>query len=93
MKAESLIFDIDGTLWDTRALVAEGYNAQLESEGYGRYAVTAEDLTPLFGKSLPEMADVLFGRNIMKKWAKPASCCTQTGGGLCFFGCTRHLLF
>lgn len=60
MKTESLIFDIDGTLWDTRALVAEGYNAQLESEGYGRYAVTAEDLTPLFGKSLPEMADVLF---------------------------------
>lgn len=60
MKAESLIFDIDGTLWDTRALVAEGYNAQLESEGYERYAVTAEDLTPLFGKSLPEMADVLF---------------------------------
>ena len=60
MKAESLIFDIDGTLWDTRALVAQGYNAQLESEGYGRYAVTAEDLTPLFGKSLPEMADVLF---------------------------------
>ena len=60
MKAESLIFDIDGTLWDTRALVAQGYNAQLESEGYGRYAVTAEDLTPRFGKSLPEMADVLF---------------------------------
>ena len=60
MKAESLIFDIDGTLWDTRALVAQGYNAQLKSEGYERYSVTAEDLTPLFGKSLPEMADVLF---------------------------------
>ena len=60
MKAESLIFDIDGTLWDTRALVAQGYNAQLKSEGYECYSVTAEDLTPLFGKSLPEMADVLF---------------------------------
>ena len=25
----SLIFDIDGTLWDSRALVAEGYNIQI----------------------------------------------------------------
>ena len=30
MKFESLIFDIDGTLWDSRALVAEGYNIQLK---------------------------------------------------------------
>ena len=28
MKA--LIFDIDGTLWDTRAIVARGYNVELE---------------------------------------------------------------
>ena len=33
MNYESLIFDIDGTLWDSRALVAEGYNIQLEKEG------------------------------------------------------------
>ena len=26
MNYESLIFDIDGTLWDSRQLVAEGYN-------------------------------------------------------------------
>ena len=32
MRAEALIFDIDGTLWDSRALVAEGYNIQLEQE-------------------------------------------------------------
>ena len=31
---KSLIFDIDGTLWDSRALVAEGYNIQLQAEGY-----------------------------------------------------------
>ena len=33
MRFESLIFDIDGTLWDSRALVAEGYNLQLRDEG------------------------------------------------------------
>ena len=30
MTYESLIFDIDGTLWASRALGAAGYNAQLE---------------------------------------------------------------
>ena len=47
---KSLIFDIDGTLWDSRQLVAEGYNLQLEKEGLRHLFVTAEDLRPLFGK-------------------------------------------
>ena len=29
MKYDCLIFDIDGTLWDSRALVAEGFTLQL----------------------------------------------------------------
>ena len=56
---ESLIFDIDGTLWDSRALVAEGYNIQLRAEGLGHLCVTAEDLKPLFGKVMTEIADVI----------------------------------
>ena len=50
MNYESLIFDIDGTLWDSRALVAEGYNIQLKKEGLEHLCVTAEDLKPLFGR-------------------------------------------
>ena len=57
MNYESLIFDIDGTLWDSRALVAEGYNIQLRAEGLGHLCVTAEDLKPLFGKVMTEIAD------------------------------------
>ena len=60
MNYESLIFDIDGTLWDSRALVAEGYNIQLRSEGLSHLCVTAEDLLPLFGKVMTEIGDVLF---------------------------------
>ena len=59
MNYESLIFDIDGTLWDSRQLVAEGYNIQLEKEGLSHLAVTAEDLRPLFGKVMTEIADVI----------------------------------
>lgn len=60
MNYESLIFDIDGTLWDSRALVAEGYNLQLRREGLERLCVDAETLKPLFGKVMTEIADRLF---------------------------------
>ena len=59
MKYESLIFDIDGTLWDSRALVAEGYNIQLKAEGLDHLCVTAEELKPLFGKVMTEIAAVI----------------------------------
>lgn len=60
MNYESLIFDIDGTLWDSRALVAEGYNAQLHREGLEHLCVDAERLKTLFGKVMTEIADALF---------------------------------
>ena len=60
MNYESLIFDIDGTLWDSRALVAEGYNLQLKDEGLEHLFVNAQQLKALFGKVMTEIADVLF---------------------------------
>lgn len=60
MEFESLIFDIDGTLWDSRALVAKGYNAQLRDEGMERFSVDAEVLKSVFGKVMTEIADILF---------------------------------
>ena len=56
---KSLIFDIDGTLWDSRTLVAEGYNIQLCAEGYDHLRVNAEVLRPLFGKTMAAIADVI----------------------------------
>lgn len=61
MKPESLIFDIDGTLWDNREVSAASYNKQLIDEGFAHLAtVTADQLLTLFGKTLPEIADLLF---------------------------------
>ena len=59
MKYESLIFDIDGTLWDSRELVAEGFNIQLRKEGFDHLCVDAEILRPLFGKSITEFANAM----------------------------------
>lgn len=59
MKYESLIFDIDGTLWDCRMLLVDAYNAQLKDEGMDPY-VTGDILNPLMGKPMTAMADGLF---------------------------------
>ena len=61
MNCQAVILDIDGTLWDSRALVAEGYNIQLREEGLEHLCVDAEILKSLFGKVQEEIADVLFG--------------------------------
>ena len=56
---KSLIFDIDGTLWDSRAIVAEGYNDYLREIGRGDLQVDAEYLKTLFGKTMTEIADIM----------------------------------
>ena len=60
MNYESLIFDIDGTLWDSRQLVAEGYNIQLKKEGLDHLCVDAELLKTQFGKVKNVIADDIF---------------------------------
>ena len=56
---KSLIFDIDGTLWDSRAIVAKGYNAYLCEIGRPDLQVAAEYLKTLFGKTMTEIADIM----------------------------------
>ena len=56
---KSLIFDIDGTLWDSRAIVAEGYNDYLSQIGRPDLQVDAEYLKTLFGKTMTEIADIM----------------------------------
>ena len=60
MKYESIIFDIDGTLWESRALIAEGYNIQLRKEGLHHLQTNEEVLLKLFGRTMSEIADNLF---------------------------------
>ena len=60
MKEKNLIFDIDGTLWDSTGLVARGYNLQIADEGLQMPEVTPAVLKTLFGKTMTEIADRLF---------------------------------
>ena len=56
---ESIIFDIDGTLWDTREVVARGFNRRLTAMGHPELQVTAQSLTALFGKTMTQIADAM----------------------------------
>ena len=55
MHAESLIFDVDGTLWNSVDLVVKGWNLALEEAGLAP-TCTAEGIRPLFGKTMDEIA-------------------------------------
>ncbi len=60
MEYDAIIFDVDGTLWDSRALVARAWNQgmrELEGQDPG---YTADDMTPLFGNTMERIAQMLF---------------------------------
>ena len=60
MSVKHLIFDIDGTIWDTTPLVAEAYNDAVEEAIGERPSITADVLREQFGKPMMVIAENLF---------------------------------
>ena len=57
---DSIIFDVDGTLWDSTEIVARSWDAYLHDKEHLHISITAERLTGLFGQPLPAIAAQLF---------------------------------
>ena len=57
---KGIIFDMDGTLWDSAAGVAESWNEAILAYGYERKPLTAGDIQSVMGKTMEDIADILF---------------------------------
>lgn len=57
---DSIIFDIDGTLWDSRVPVAKAWNHIIKTHTSLDTRVTALQLKQLFGKPMDEISAILF---------------------------------
>ena len=57
---DSIIFDVDGTLWDSVDPVAESWNLAIAENTDMTPDLTRDSLALLFGKTMTEIADALF---------------------------------
>lgn len=77
MKVEAVIFDVDGTLWNTTDLVAKGWNRGIAEVGVEREAITGADLRREFGKPMNAIMDSLFAKEDEETKAKLLEVCCK----------------
>ncbi|MCQ2968813.1 MAG: HAD family hydrolase [Clostridium sp.] len=60
MKIDSIIFDLDGTLWNSIEGVSKTWSFVLKKYDYEKKEVTVEDLYNCMGKQIDEIGEILF---------------------------------
>lgn len=59
-EKQGIIFDMDGTLWDSAANVAESWNEAIRQDGRLNKALTETDIKGVMGKTMDVIAKLLF---------------------------------
>ncbi len=59
IKADALLLDVDGTLWDSTPIVAKAWTRAVRETGFGDMTVEPDTLKELFGKTMDEIAEAL----------------------------------
>lgn len=78
MKFTHLIFDLDGTLWNTTEVSAAAYNHALRTDGRSSCNVTVDTIMQEFGKTFVGIAADLFPEFSEKDQMELMKLCCQT---------------
>lgn len=71
---KGIIFDMDGTLWDSAEPVAKSWNIEANRLGY-EYSITAKDIMSVMGKPMDELAAIIFNREPKEVQARLLKAC------------------
>ena len=74
---DSMIFDVDGTLWDATPIVAGAWTDIARREYDPQATITAQQLRGLFGKLLPDIAAALFPKETPERQMELIEICCE----------------
>lgn len=88
---KGIIFDLDGTLWDSSKEVIDSWNMALDKCDDVDFRLTVQDMQNLMGKTIDEIARILFSnkseqrqQEIMKECMKEEKIYLRKHGGTLF---------
>ncbi len=91
MSKKGIIFDLDGTLWDASHSNAPAWNVELRRHSEIDITITAQDLQSYMGKTIEEIAKIVFPHmeekervSILKKCCKEEIVALRQHGGILF---------
>ena len=56
---DGIIFDMDGTIWDSRETIVKAWNDELKAQGIDR-VITVSELTGYMGLTMDAIAEGIF---------------------------------
>lgn len=74
---DSIIFDLDGTLWDSTEVVAQSWTKAIREQTDLDMVITSQRLHQLFGQLLPDIARQIFTEETPKRQLELIDMCCQ----------------